>query len=323
MEDETREGGFLAMLAKKRAAREPSELIDLYLVDLKERAGEDHYKNVRSQLHRMMKHLQDFDPARVMRYRAWRKSKRKSNRTINAEVKALSTFFEWAKASRLIDDNPVSGIRALPERPCDLAKIRRSMSDAEIQRFLAASEHRDKDLDLVFPMTRIWRALLETTQRWGRVVSLTVDDVGKNAVYLRPLRGKSGPARVVPIRPALAAELRSGACGPLLFVTPHGDPWSKATYGIARRAFYDTLRRAEIQRKDQAGRSLDIHALRYSGISSLARRGIDGAMIQKVAGHSTRAMTLHYTDFAEGDLVSAWKEKVWGKGSPGNPRGRG
>jgi len=299
------------MLAKKRAARSPSELIELYLEDLKDRAGDDHYRNVRSQLHRLMKHLQDFDPVRILRYRQWRKSKRKSNRTINAEIKALSTFFEWCRGAKLIQENPIEGIKALPERPCDLKKLRRSMSEAEIQRFLAASRHRDEDLELEFPMTPIWEALIELGQRWGRVVGLTVDDIGKNMVHLRPTRGKSGPPRSVPIRPAFAAQLKAKSVGPLIFVTPNGDPWSKSTHGIARRAFFDTLKRAEIPREDQTGRSLDIHALRWTAISSLARSGLDGALIQKVVGHSTRAMTLHYMDMGDAHLIQEWKKKVW------------
>lgn len=303
---------FAAMLAKARDPdASPKDLIDLYLSDLEGRASPAHFANVKCQLSNLLKRLQSFDPIRVLRYRTWRKSKGRSNRTINAEVTALSTFYEWAKATRLVTENPIDGIKCLPERACDLVKNRRAMTDAEIVRFLAASRRRDIECDREHPITPLFQTLIETGLRFGRCSSLLVDDLGKCAIYLRPQGGKSGPPRAIPIRPRLAAQLRKGAIGPLLFVTPYTlSPW-EGNRCTALRIFYDTLKAARIDRIDKAGRSLDLHALRWTAVTRLHRKGVDGTMIQKVVGHSSRAMTDHYTHFSDGDVIRAWKLKVW------------
>lgn len=312
MESESPEGDrFLAMLVKVRQDPTPRDLIEVYLDELAGRSSVAHFRNVRSQLLGLLAHLQSFDPLRVLRYRSWRKSKGKANRTINAEITALSTFFEWAKAARLVTENPIDGIRSLPERPCDLKKNRRAMTDAEIARFLAASRRRDVECDREHPITPLFQTLIETGLRFGRCSSLTVADLGKCAIYLRAQGGKSGPARAVPIRPRLASALRRDAVGALLFVTPFTrTPW-KNNRCTALRIFYQTLKAARIERHDQAGRSLDLHALRWTAVTRLARKGVDGTMIQKVVGHSSRAMTAHYTSFSEGDVIRVWKAKVW------------
>ncbi len=202
-------------------------------------------------------------------------------------------------------------MKRLPQRPCDLVKNRRAMTEAEVERFLVTSERRDRECERKHPITPLFRTMIETGMRFGKCSSLTVKDLGKSAVYLRADGGKSGRARAVPLSPTLIAQLKTHATGDLLFVTPYtGTSW-KENRTTALRIFYDTLAHAQIDREDRTGRELDLHALRWTAVSNMRRRGLDQGIVQKVVGHATSAITAAYTDFCESDLIRIWKEKVW------------
>ena len=72
------------------------------------------------------------------------------------------------------------------------------------------------------------------------------------------------------------------------------------------RLFNRILHRARIARTDEDGRKLDIHALRHTFGSRLARNGVGLVHVQRLMGHSDPKLTAQvYTHLDVEDLRSA------------------
>jgi integrase len=71
----------------------------------------------------------------------------------------------------------------------------------------------------------------------------------------------------------------------------------------ARKLLYDVFDRAGIARKDEQGRSLDIHALRGTAATRLLRNNVQLAHVAKLLGHQDVRLTMrHYEDLGIEDL---------------------
>jgi len=294
-----------------------SRLFDLYMADLDSRCSRTHAHNVRQQLRRISERVPNLSPIALLAYRQDRiKIDGVSHRTANADIKALSSCFEWGLRAGLATENPYRLIRRLPERQGDLRKRRRAMTDEEMSRFLRASCERDAELERDYEVTLLWRTFLETGMRWGELSMVTGAELHGETIILSPDRTKTREARSIPLRPALAAKLRRRARnGSPIFRTPRGSTWLN-NRKTALCIFYDTLERADIPRVDAMGRSLDIHATRWSFISRAQRRGVPEPMIALMVGHaSTRpganVTTRGYTDLTVEDLRRELRRRMW------------
>ena len=90
-----------------------------------------------------------------------------------------------------------------------------------------------------------------------------------------------------------------------VFLTPEGRPWGKPTTN-SMRIFNRLLRAAGITKVDAEGRKLDIHALRTTAASRMARNGVPLVQAQRILGHSDPKLTsAHYTDLGAEDLRAA------------------
>ena len=77
----------------------------------------------------------------------------------------------------------------------------------------------------------------------------------------------------------------------------------------ARRVLRRVLDRAGIARIDALGRVVDIHALRHTAATSMARRGVPLVVAQRVLGHASPEMTAKvYTHLGLEDLRGAVEE---------------
>ena len=93
--------------------------------------------------------------------------------------------------------------------------------------------------------------------------------------------------------------------GDRVFVTPEGADWPRDTSG-ARRIFHRCLDNAGIVKRDSAGAVIDIHALRHTAASRMARHGVPLVITQRVLGHSDPALTARaYTHLDVDDLRQA------------------
>ncbi len=73
-----------------------------------------------------------------------------------------------------------------------------------------------------------------------------------------------------------------------------------------RRLLRRVLDRAGIVRRDALGRVVDIHALRHTAATGMARRGVPLVVAQRVLGHASPEMTAKvYTHLGLEDLRGA------------------
>ncbi len=158
--------------------------------------------------------------------------------------------------------------------------------------------------------------LAVTGARWSELTSVTwgLVDLRNRVLVLHPSTTKNGRVRALPLEGELVDVLeeleavharrlgeRPGE-NALVFVSPLWRPWQPQRRN-ALRVFYRLLEAAGIERRDSLGRQLDIHALRTTFGTRLARRGVPLATAQKILGHSTPALTAeHYTRLAVDDL---------------------
>jgi integrase len=154
----------------------------------------------------------------------------------------------------------------------------------------------------------IYRFMMMTGLRKGEVASLPVEAVTLDAeqpcVHIQGKHAKSGRSAVLPLRPDLAAALRrhlarrdrdAGGNG-LLFHVP-----SNFT-----RVFDADLKAAGIPKTDAHGRTLDIHCLRHTFATRLARNGTSPAIAQKLMRHSDIRLTMNlYTHLDLADAAGA------------------
>jgi integrase len=160
-----------------------------------------------------------------------------------------------------------------------------------------------------------------TRARWSDI------DLDRRILYLRAEHTKSKRSRQIPLLDGLVAELRAVRETQALvlrrplrpddrvFMTPAGCAFTAASSG-AMKVFDRILAAAGIERVDAQGRKLDIHALRHSFASRLARRGVPLQMAQKLLGHSDPKLTARiYTHIEVEDLRDAVEAIPQGLGS--------
>ena len=309
-----------------------------YLDDLKCRVSPSHYKNVKSRLDRTVAalHLGDIrelQPVQVIRYRNQQREEGASNRTANLVVDSLCAMFAWALGCGLITTNPLRNVRRLPDGAGHQRYRRRALSDVEIARFLEAAEQDDRETAEGWwlngggeadhrrrgqrvPQAPLWFAFLETGARWSELTRTRwVDfDLEQKTLILRAETTKSKKRRVLPLRQQLATALKDlrqvheRVLGRLpegadaVFLTPEAARWMKPTNN-AMRLFHRVLKRAGIPRLDTEGRKIDIHSLRHTFGSRLARNGVGLVQVQRLMGHSDPKLTAQvYTHLDVEDL---------------------
>ena len=321
-----------------------AEIRDLYVADLAPHVVPRHHTGVQARLDRMLAafgpiRVRDLKPITLMQYRNARLAEGRTQRTANVDVSTLKAMLNWAVSAGLIAENPIGALKNLVEKEGQRAHRRRAMTEAEIDAFLAAARADDEANErflrkrrgnvyylrkeqLRVPQAPLWRGLLETGARWSELTRATWADVDldRRILSLRPEHTKSGKSRPVPIMQSLAADLRavrvlqerlftreiSGR--DLVFLSPEGKPWSRPTNN-AMRVFDRTLEAAGIPRVDERGMKLDIHALRHTFATRLARNNVGLVQAQHLLGHSDPKLTAKiYSHLDPDDLRAAMDE---------------
>lgn len=310
-------------------SRPLAELRDLYLDDLRHRASERHVLNVKGKLERAIADLgsprvRDVTPIAVLRFRGSLVDSGLSHRTANCHVATLRALLSWAVEAGLIAENPILRLKALPEGPKFTKRKRRALSEDEIARFLAAAEADDSRCVAMFPTPRVpqaplWRSFLETGCRYGELTQATWTDVDLDArvLVLRGETTKAGRARAIPLGERLVDDLkglqfahhrvlgRAVGDADRIFLTPDGcgSPWHTSNL---RRIFFRLIEEAGIDRVDSQGGQIDIHALRHTFASRLARNGVGIAQAQRLMGHADPKLTARvYTHLGVEELRGA------------------
>jgi len=256
--------------------------------------------------------LIDVSRAGIEQYLAMLKDDGKGARTRNMHKALLHGFLAFCVKRGFIEVNPcasISGARVATDRRYN----RRPLSDDEISQLLSAAEKRplkdfmenntgDIDLAKVKPETkekliqqgcerRLWYlTMLTSGLRWSELRAVTVSDCAFNGerpyITLTASATKNRKQDTVPLTTALAAELKawikdSGRIGKAkLFDMPVS----------GARIFARDLKEAGIPKETDAG-ILDLHSLRHTCASRLAKNGVPLAVTQRIMRHSDPRLT--------------------------------
>jgi integrase len=312
-----------------------------YLDDLRHRVTPAHFRNVEQRLTRTLaalgaERVDDLQPLVVIRYRNQLRAGGLANRSANLVADNLRTMLAWASECRLLETNPLGRIRRLPDGAGYQRCVRRALSEDEIRQFLRAAEADDQGTAKTWetkgggeknhrrsavriPQAPLWRAFLETGARWSELTRAPWGDVDsvRRTLLLRAENTKARRRRVVPLGSRLIAVLKklralqARACSRTVtdadrvFLTPEGARWCRPTNN-AMRIFNRILVRAGIPRVDAEGRKLDIHALRHTFGTRMARSGAGLVHVQRLLGHSDPKLTAQvYTHLDVEDLRGA------------------
>ena len=305
------------------------ELADLHLADLATRVSPHHLRNVRCILDQALAaitavRVRDLRPHDLLVYRQRLVTEGLSHRWANLAVDRIRAMLSWGKRAGLIAKSPIGEMDRLPEGAKHERRRRRAMSDGEIERFLAAAVEDDRRCGAMFPTPRVpqaplWRAFLETGARYRELTTACWADLDleRRILVLRAENTKAGRSRSIPLGNTLVQELRGLTfahhrvlgrpieLGDSIFRTPEGCEWPWHSVNL-RRIFDRLIVAAGIPREDEHGRRLDVHALRHSFASRLARNGVGIAQAQRLLGHADPKLTMRaYTHLGVEDLRGA------------------
>jgi integrase len=273
----------------------------------------------------------DLRPHMLLEHRARRVAAGAGHATVNHEIKNVLGMLRWAERNGLIAENPVPSIKPLPLDRGHLRRRRRAMSDEEIDRFLRAARDDDRfiqdrwsaKLSILagskgktwnerprptrVPQFPLWSAFLETGARYRELTSTCWGDLNETArtLTLRSETTKNGRGRTIPLRDELVQDLvglraiHEHVLGRVLrmedriFRTPEGLAWPAFSRPLLLH-LSRILERARIERVDAHGDVIDIHAMRHTTASRLARSGAPITHTQRILGHSSVEMTSKY-----------------------------
>jgi len=282
--------------------------------------------------------VRDLKPEAYERYRQRQIRQGLAPATINSGLVALNGLLRWAVGTRRIAENPLECLRVLPTGRAHQKRPRRALTEPETEAFLRAAYAADeaaadrtaavrtidggtrgaayaaRERPVRVPLGPLFWFLLETGARWGEARQVTWADVdlARGRVTLRPETTKSRRGRVLPLKPALVEELhalpathhqvlgRAPRKVDPVFLTPRGQPWPSDT-GNVRRLFRPILEAAGIEPVNERGERVDIHALRHTTATRLARAGWPMAKLQRFMGHADPRTTQRYYDHLEVD----------------------
>ena len=273
----------------------------------------------------------------------------RSPATVNSGLLALNGMLRWAVRTRRIAENPLESLRVLPTGRAHQVRPRRALTERESEALLREAYAADEAAAARYAAARtiengtkgasyterlrperipqgpLFRTLLETGARWGEARQLNWGDLDISTcrLTLRPATTKNRKGRTLPLKPALVAELQAllavqhRALGRAprkedpLFLSPQGRVWLEDS-GNIRRLFHPIRKAAGIKAKDSRGEHVDIHSLRHTAATRLARAGWPMAKLQRFMGHQDPRTTQRYYDHLEVEDLEAALEGVPG-----------
>jgi integrase len=128
-------------------------------------------------------------------------------------------------------------------------------------------------------------------------------------VHVEGKRAKSGRAATLPLRSDLAEDLRKHVAR--LAEAHRGEappdmPLFDIDWRNLLRTFNLDLASAGIPKRDAQGRTVDVHSLRHTFSTLLARNGVSPGVAQKLMRHSDIRLTMNtYTHLGLADTASA------------------
>ena len=274
-----------------------------------QRASPETLRNYASDLRQLHKFLvsrrlapSPVDPAllstdAVRAYLQWLDQKGGKPASLARKLAAIRSFYRYLTRQRLVQRNPVAGMRT-PKQPRSLPRVL-TKDDADALMTFPAGNSLGAVRD---------RALLETLYSTGarvsELVALDLQDVHDSEGLVR-LQGKGRKERIVPIgelaldairryRLSLPRSAASGAQP--LFCNRRGGRLTSRSVGRIVARYSSTL----------AGGAVSPHALRHSFATHLLDEGADLRSIQEMLGHASLSTTQRYTHVATDQLLAVY-----------------
>jgi integrase len=192
-------------------------------------------------------------------------------------------FCLWAIERKRMARNPLDGVNPV-ETAGQLRRQRRALVDEELTSFLSVVGKRHR---------LAYQLLLTTGLRRDELKQLQWGDIKLNAplpfIELRAETTKAGRADPLPVRADIAALLRDAR-------GTDGDT-DRVCHVPTMETHRRYLAKAGIPYEDGAGRRIDLHAMRHSYGTMLARAGIAPRVAMSLMRHTDMKLTMNvYTD---------------------------
>jgi len=204
-----------------------------------------------------------------------------------------------------LPSHPLKFVRKLNQE-IDQRKKRRAMTADEVERLFQVAESKHKNSRWkTGERILIYRLLLGTGLRSTELSLLTPNqiDFERCRLTIEAAKTKNKKADVLPMRPDLVQSLQA-------WIAEHGIQSHERIFHYQARtlcdAFYSDLKRAGIERKSLDGRCLDIHALRKTFGTMLAKAGVPLTTTQRLMRHYSPEITAKlYIDVDPLDMSNA------------------
>jgi integrase len=265
--------------------------------------------------------LGDVRPEVVDRFLAFKASENVGVSMRNAYLSSAKAFCRWAVACKRLAADPLA---CLKRSKGELRRRRRALTDDELSRLLEAARNRplreictvrsgknkgeilhfagrpavrEKAKRLGWERALTWKTLVLTGLRRNELRALEVRHlvlIGRRPCLMLPGSAtKNKEATDLPLRADLAADLAE-------WIKVTGKASTDRVFAISANLF-QILRRdlalAGIPYKDDQGRTIDVHALRHTTASHMARAKVTPRVAQQFMRHAKIELTLQtYTD---------------------------
>ena len=225
--------------------------------------------------------LEDLTADSLLNHLEGRAAKGLSHRCWNHTLQITNAFMNWCKKMGYIGANPLTEIPKKDEE-LDPRMSRRALTDEEVERLMTVARERGREAWYATPLySGLRKAELERLE-WSDV------DMAGGQITIRKTKSKM----VQPV--ALCPELReilerhqaqTGRSSGLVWTTT-----------VTDRTRDSDLERAKIPKVDSKGRRADLHALRATLGTRLARTGVSPQLTQQIMRHASLETTQrHYT----------------------------
>jgi integrase len=235
--------------------------------------------------------LADLTPELVGRNLQAMENAGKSARTVNYRRQIIVAFMNWAVRQGRIVEHALVEVPKRDERR-DRRRIRRALTAGELQSLFSAAEERGRK---AWYMAAAFAGL-----RKSDLLALKWEDVDFDRKTITVREGKSKRVDVIPLLPELANVLQQTQ-------NSEGEFQSHVFPGVVTdRTRKRDFERAGIPEVDSRGRVADLHCLRMTLGTMLARQGVSPQVGQKILRHADYRTTLrYYTDLGLEDTAAA------------------
>jgi len=216
----------------------------------------------------------------------------RSARTVNFARQIAVAFASWAERTGRLERNPLKHVPRLDEN-ADRRKVRRALTDAELARLLAVARERGRE---AWYLLAAYGGL-----RRGDLKRLEWRDVDFEAATITIRGGKAKRIDTIPLHPMVVESLKAHKSRfPALQAAK---VFRTAPTSITVRKDFT---RAGIAALDDDGRTADLHCLRATLATALARQNVTPQVAQRILRHADYRTTLkHYVTLGIHDMAGA------------------